>query len=78
MSRRVESIEAAIPEPIRRLAGRVLGSFWLTMTAVGILVIAMGWIRQSGVTAGMLGIIGASMVLLGVIGYAVYLVKYEL
>lgn len=70
MSMATNRLQDYIPEPVIDFLMVLRGSLLISITVLGLLFIASGMFVVEGVVAGMLGTWGASLILVGVVGYA--------
>lgn len=69
----VRFAESSVGKPIVAVLLFVTGSFWMTVTAVGVLLLAVAFVVREGVLAGIIGTFGLSAVFVGLLGYGVLL-----
>lgn len=65
-----ESEQRAGTPGYRRAADALRGSALLSLAAAGVLFVLLGYVIQEGVWAAMLGVWGAGMIGIGLLGYA--------
>ncbi|MFP9060641.1 hypothetical protein ACLI4R_08925 [Natrialbaceae archaeon A-chndr2] len=69
----VRFAESSVGAPIVAGLLFIAGSFWLLLTTIGVLLVAVAVALWDGVMAGVIGVFGLSGVALGLFGYIVTL-----
>lgn len=69
----VRFAESSVGEPIVNGLLFVASSFWLMLTAVGVLLLVIAAAVGEGVMAGITGVFGLSAIVVGSFGYLAYL-----
>lgn len=68
----VRFAESSIGSPIISVLLFITDSFWLSLTAVGVLITLVALGLWNGVMAGVLGVFGLSGILCGLLGHGTY------
>lgn len=67
----VRFAESRVGRPIVRGLLFITGSFWITVTAVGVLLMVVAFVMWEGVMAGIIGTFGISAVFVGLLGHVI-------